>query len=142
MLLNRSIIISKSKRRFVFCCFIYNVLRKCSSLLVWKRKVKVDLLFSVSCFSLSCACLYCPALTLCLLVVRICACLLHNRQLKNMLSQEVQKLLQMFIQFIFVLELRRCVGIQMCNSNTPINSSISYLINMLARPHIGVLVCV
>ena len=81
------IIISKSERRFELCCFICGiVLRKCSSLLVWKRKVKVDVLFSVSCFSLSCACLYCPALTLCLLVETICTCLLHNCQLKNMLA--------------------------------------------------------
>jgi len=119
------IIMSKSKRRFRFCCFICGiVLRKCLSLLVWKRKVKGDVLFSVSCLSLSCACLYCPALTLCLLVVRICACLRYNRQLKNMLAQEVPKLLHMFIQFIFVLELRRCVGIRMCNSNTPMDTSL------------------
>ena len=63
-LADEPMLISKSKRRFVFCCFIYCiVLRECLSLLVWKRKVKVDLLFSVSCFSLSCACLYCPPLT-------------------------------------------------------------------------------
>ena len=34
------------------------------------------------------------------------------------------ELLQMFIQFIFVLELRRCVGIRMCNSNTPMDTSL------------------
>ena len=123
-LADEPVLLSKSERRFEFCCFICGiVLRKCLSLLVWKQKVKVDVLFSVSCFSLSCACLYCPALTLCLLVVRICACLSHNHQLKNMLSQEVLKLLQMFIQVMFVLELRRCVGIRMCNSNTPMYTS-------------------
>ena len=47
----------------------------------------------------------------------------------------------------FVFELRRCVGIRRCNSNTPIFTSIIFLNNIisiqigLARPHIGVLVC-
>ena len=56
------------------------------------------------------------------------------------MKQEVLENVLLVFLFIFVFELRRCVGIRMCNSNTLINSSISYLINLLARPHIGVLV--
>ena len=58
-----------------------------------------------------------------------------------MLAQEVLENVLLVFHIIFVFELRRCVGIRMCNSNTPIKSSFSYFITRLARPHIGVLVC-
>ena len=61
--------------------------------------------------------------------------------LESIIKQEVLDMCCLYCSGSFVFELRRCVGIRMCNSNTPIKSSISYFITRLARPHIGVLIC-
>ena len=52
----------------------------------------------------------------------------------------------MIFFFFFAIRSNHClrrnvVWIRMCNSNTPMKSSISFLITRLARPHIGVLIC-
>jgi len=76
-----------------------------------------------------------------LLMLRSSVSYKYQQLPKSLIKQEVLDLCCSHCSGSSVFELRRCVGIRMCNSNTPINSSISYLITMLARPHIGVLVC-
>ena len=134
------------------CISFYPRCREClrrSFLVVlnlWELELKARLLCSVGCV-LSCAWLFTAFLT-CMCYISTCLTggyltyATDQQLLQNPIKQEVLKNVLLVLFIIFVFELRRCVGIRMCNSNTPMFTSILSLDmypNGTARPHIDVL---
>ena len=93
--------------------------------------------------SLTCCLLVLYSFLLCLPMMRSLVLRKDLLEPKSLIKQEVLENVLLVLLIIFVFELRRCVGIRMCNSNTPINSSIILLHTSIrirtARPHIDVL---
>ena len=137
------LVVMKPELKVLFCCVICYPSSEASTFTRARVKsgiVILSLLWLILCL-LTCCYLVLYLVLSYLRMLRLLVLYKYQQLLQSPMKQEVPDMCCSYYVRSFVFELRRCVGIRMCNSNTPINSSISYLITVLARPHIGVLVC-